>query len=115
MSIQQLSEEVSVCGQIGLDDLEAIAQLGFKTLVNNRPDGESPNQPSHAEIQKKAETLGLAVHYLPLGMGQAPCANLLKDFKHILAISQKPLLAYCRSGNRSTQIYLGACALPQKD
>jgi len=111
MSIRQLSNDVAVCGQISPEDLEAIAELGFKTIVNNRPDHEVGAQLSHAEIHAKAKSLGLAMHYLPLDVGQPPSAALLEEFKRILDTAEKPVLAYCRSGNRSGQIYMGACAL----
>lgn len=111
MSIRQLSSDVAVCGQISPEDLEAIVELGFKTIVNNRPDHEVGAQLNHAEIEAKAKSLGLTMHYLPLDMGQTPPQGLLEEFKRILDSAEKPVLAYCRSGNRSGQIYMGACAL----
>lgn len=111
MSIRRLSNDVGVCGQISLEDLDAIAELGFKTIVNNRPDHEVVSHLAHAAIEAKAKSLGLAVHYLPMEVGQPPSDVLLEDFKRILDTAEKPLLAYCRSGNRSGQIYMGASAL----
>ena len=111
MSIRQLSGDVAVCGQISLEDLEAIAEMGFKTVVNNRPDHEVGPQLAHAQIEAKAKSLGLAIHYLPMEVGYAPAETLLEDFKKILDTAEKPVLAYCRSGNRSGQLYMGACAL----
>ncbi len=111
MGIRQLSEDVSVCGQISPADLEAIGQLGFKTIVNNRPDHEVGEQWVHAEIESKAKSAGLAIHYLPLDAGQPPSRALLEEFRRIVAAAEKPVLAYCRSGTRSTQIYMGSCEL----
>lgn len=111
MSIRQLSNDVAVCGQISPGDLETIAEMGFKTIVNNRPDHEVGPDLAHAVIEQQARSLGLAVHYLPMEMGQMPTETLLEDFKKILDTAEKPLLAYCRSGNRSGHIYMGACAL----
>ena len=111
MSIRQLSNDVAVCGQISPEDLEAIAEMGFKTIVNNRPDHEVSGHLVHAEIESKAKSLGLTVHYLPMEMGQMPSEVLLEDFKKVLDSAEKPVLAYCRSGNRSGQLYMGASAL----
>lgn len=111
MSITQLSEDVAVCGQISPSDLEAIAEMGFKTIINNRPNHEVGSDLAHTEIETKAKSLGLAVHYLPLDMGQAPSQTLLEEFKQILDTAEKPVLAYCRSGNRSGQIFMGVCSL----
>jgi uncharacterized protein (TIGR01244 family) len=106
MGIRQLSEDVAVCGQISPDDLDGIALLGFKTIINNRPDGEEPGQPKHADIEAKAKSLGLAVHHVPMHVGQPPPESVVEAFNHIMASAEKPVLAYCRSGNRSGQIFM---------
>ncbi|HEX4856294.1 MAG TPA: sulfur transferase domain-containing protein [Limnobacter sp.] len=111
MSIRQLSNDVAVCGQISPDDLETLVDMGFKTIVNNRPDHEVGPELAHSVMEAKAKSLGLAIHYLPMEMGQMPTEPLLEDFRKILDTADKPLLAYCRSGNRSGHIYMGACAL----
>lgn len=83
MSIRQLSNEVAVCGQISPEDLEAIAELGFKTIVNNRPDHEVGAQLAHSVIEAKAKSLGLAIHYLPMEVGQPPqkcCLRISSEF-----------------------------------
>ncbi len=106
MSIRQLSEDVAVCGQISPNDLDGIAMLGFKTIINNRPDGEEPGQPSHADIEAKAKSLGLAVHHVPMNVGQPPPPAVVEAFNQIMESADKPVLAYCRSGNRSGQIFM---------
>lgn len=111
MSLRQLSKDLAVCGQITPQDIEAIAEMGFKTIVNNRPDHEVGLEFAHAAIEAKAKSLGLSIHYLPLDVGVFPPEELLRQFKAIMQTAEKPVLAYCRSGNRSGQIYAGACAL----
>ena len=112
MSLRKLSEEISVCGQIGPDDLQIVAEQGFKTVINNRPDGESADQPAHALFEARAKELGLALYYLPLAMGQAPSMALLQEFRQVFDTAEKPVFAFCRSGNRSAQIFSGAALLP---
>jgi len=46
-----------------------------------------------------------------MDVGQPPSQALLEEFNRILDAAEKPVLAYCRSGNRSGQIYMGATAL----
>ncbi|WP_370260903.1 TIGR01244 family sulfur transferase [Limnobacter sp.] len=113
MSIRKLSEDVAVCGQIRPEDVPHIAALGFKTIINNRPDGEAADQPAHADIEAAAKAAGLAIHYLPMSVGAPPSLEVMQAFNQILESASKPVLAYCRSGNRSGQIYMGACALPK--
>ncbi|MEH6666416.1 MAG: sulfur transferase domain-containing protein, partial [Psychrobacter sp.] len=55
-----MSHEVSFTGQITPDQVPMIAENGFKTIINNRPDGEEPNQPTSAEIEAAAKEAGLA-------------------------------------------------------
>ena len=50
MNIVKLSDNVAVSGQIQPEDVAAIADAGYKVLINNRPDGEEPGQPANADI-----------------------------------------------------------------
>lgn len=111
MSLKILAEDIAVCGQLMPSDLDAIAAEGYKTLINNRPDNEGPDQPARAELEAKARSLGLTVHYLPMATGTPPSVELLQAFNAIFETAEKPVLAFCRTGNRSGQIYSGAMAL----
>ena len=62
MEIKRINDHVSVSGQISPDDIPALKAAGFTTIVNNRPDGEAPDQPSGAEIEAAAKAAGLAYH-----------------------------------------------------
>ena len=104
MSIQALSPDFAVAGQIGPEDLPAIAAAGFKSVICNRPDGEAgPSQPTYAAIERAALAAGVQVRYLPAISGQvtleqgAQLARLLEELP-------APVLAYCRSGARSANM-----------
>jgi uncharacterized protein (TIGR01244 family) len=91
--------------QIETSDLATIAAQGFKTIICNRPDGEGgPEQPSSSAIKAQAEKLGMSFHHLPFSSGQLT-EELVKEFAKIVEASPGPVLAYCRSGARSTQIW----------
>lgn len=66
MEIKRLSETVSVTGQIAVDDLTAIARMGFKSIICNRPDGEGAGQPGFGEIKAGAKAMGLNAAYQPV-------------------------------------------------
>jgi uncharacterized protein (TIGR01244 family) len=104
MDIRQIDDNFSVTGQIFPDDIRDIAAAGFRTVICNRPDGESPDQPDFAEIASVAEKAGIPVHYVPVVPG-----GLTQDdvdaLAEVLADAEGPVLAYCRSGARSTNIY----------
>jgi len=110
MDIRPLTPELSVAPQIAITDLPAISAAGFRTLICNRPDGESPDQPRWVEIEAAARAAGLATHFLPAATGQVTPA-LGAQFAALLETADKPVLAYCRSGTRSATLWaLGARA-----
>lgn len=91
--------------QISLTDMQEIAAQGYKTVINNRPDGEGgPDQPLSADMAKAAAEVGLDYVYLPVISGQITEAQVAK-FAELLATKPGPILAFCRSGARSMNIY----------
>lgn len=104
MDLKRINEQISVSPQISQDDLVAVKAAGFVTVINNRPDGESPDQPSSAQMQAAAEAAGLAYHYIPLGRdGVSP--DMVAETEAVLEGSDGPVFAYCRSGTRSTTLW----------
>jgi len=107
LQIKPLTSEFSVSPQISLDDLSTIARLGFKSIINNRPDGEDKGQPSNQALQQKCSELGLKYRYLPVISGQVTKQNS-QDMNDYLNELEKPILAFCRTGTRSCLLWLGA-------
>ncbi|MDZ7628940.1 MAG: TIGR01244 family sulfur transferase [Parvularculaceae bacterium] len=90
-----------VAPQISVDDLDAAKALGVSLVINNRPDGEEFGQPNGAEIEKGAIALGLTYVSIPVGpMGVSPAD--LDAFDAALSSNRGGVLAFCRSGTRST-------------
>jgi len=104
MKINKLSETYSVSGQLTFEDLVEVKAAGFKTVMCNRPDGESAGQPTASEMKTAATKLGLNFFYVPLGRGGIN-KNIMIDFKKAVAAKNGPVLAYCRSGNRCTMLW----------
>ena len=99
------NEHFATAPQISPSDLAEIAAMGFKTVVNNRPDGEGgAEQATSAEVAVAAEAAGLRYVYLPVVSGQIT-EQQARDFAHLLANAPGPLLAFCRSGARSQNLY----------
>lgn len=92
-------------GQIDPTHLVDIAAQGYKSVINNRPDGEAgPSQPKNADIAAKAEALGLQYAYLPVVPGAMTPAEV-QEMNRLLKTMPGPILAFCRSGARSTNLY----------
>ena len=111
MSYQVLSDDFAVAGQISIDDVPAIAQAGFRSILCNRPDGEGgPQQTSFASIEAAARAAGLQTAFLPVISGQIT-PQQVQAMADMLNRLPAPVLAYCRSGARSTSLWQMACAL----
>jgi uncharacterized protein (TIGR01244 family) len=111
ISLQPIAEDVYAAPQLSPEAMASAFEAGFKAVINNRPDMEGgPEQPSSASIEAAAKAAGLAYAYLPVQGGyQSPeeiaqCAALLKTLP-------RPLLMFCRSGARSTRLFMQAQAL----
>ncbi len=111
VSLQPIAQDVYAAPQLTPEAMQAAAEAGFKAVMNNRPDMEGgPEQPSSAVIEAAARAAGLEYVHLPVQGGyQSPeeiakCAELLKSLP-------RPLLMFCRSGARSTKLYMQAVAL----
>lgn len=103
--VQQLSADVCVAGQLDPAAMAWAAQAGFKSVINNRPDFEGgPDQPTHSQMQEAAAAAGLAYAYLPVAPAVQTPAEIAR-FAELLQTLPKPVLAFCRSGARSTRLY----------
>jgi uncharacterized protein (TIGR01244 family) len=96
---RHVTDDLSVSPQISVADVDEAARLGFKTLINNRPDGEDPAQPSGHEIEAAARAAGLAYFHIPVRGG--PTGEQVETTRKVLAEAAHPVLAFCRSGTRS--------------
>lgn len=101
---RKLDEGVYASPQIGLSDIETAQAMGISLIINNRPDGESPDQPSSAEIEFAARAAGMDFCSIPIthagfSEGQVSAMRTALDAR------EGPVLAYCRSGTRSTLLW----------
>ena len=104
MELKRINQHVTVSPQISPEDVAAIKAAGFVAIINNRPDGEAPDQPTSDTIQKAAQAAGLVYHYIPLGReGVSP--DMVERTKSALEGSAGPVFCYCRSGTRSTTLW----------
>jgi len=100
MDIRKVTETFSVSDQIGTNDIPLIAAMGFKSIVCNRPDGEGEDQSLFEAIETAAARAGLLAAYLPVA-AKGPVAQDFLAFEKLFENLPKPVLAYCRTGNRS--------------
>ncbi len=104
MDIIRLDDTVSVAGQIAPQDMRALVDQGFRSIICNRPDGEEPGQPAWAEVEAAAKEAGLETRFIPIASAEDIVARK-DDFAQALAQIPAPVLAFCRTGNRSGRLY----------
>lgn len=110
MSVQitKISEVFSVSSQVEIEDIAEIARLGYKSIVNNRPDLEGgAAQALNAQLQEAAKAVGLQYLYLPIIPNQMTQAQV-DEFKHFYENAPKPVFAFCRTGNRAGKLFEAA-------
>ena len=107
--IRRIDDRISVAPQIQPEDVAEIAAAGFTAIVNNRPDEEESGQPSGAEIRAAAEAAGLAYSEIPVTQSGFSHPQI-DAMAAALAASPGPVLAYCRSGTRSCNLWALAAA-----
>ena len=105
LPVRPIADGISVAPQLTPAAMADAAAAGFKSIVNNRPDHEhGPDQPSSAQMQLAAEAAGLQYRHLPVsGSHQSP--GEIAAFARLLQELPRPILAFCRSGARSTNLY----------
>jgi uncharacterized protein (TIGR01244 family) len=96
-TFRPVTPDFAVSPQIGLADIAAAKAQGFELVINNRPDGEAPDQPLGAEIETAARTQGLDYRHIPvMGRATPEQARTMAEAAH-----GRQTLAFCRSGTRS--------------
>lgn len=109
-AFKPVTSDFSVSPQISVEDVAAAAAAGFRIIVNNRPEGEAPDQTPGADIAAAAAAHGLTYHSLPYSPGLPPPA-IVSETAALLSEAGGPILAYCRTGTRSILAWSLAQAL----
>ena len=111
LPIREVGDDVFVAPQLDPASMAEAARAGFRSVINNRPDFEAgPDQPTHAAIAQAAQAAGLEYRFLPVnGAYQSP--EEMAAFAALLSELPRPILAFCRSGARSTRLFVGAKSL----
>jgi len=112
--IRSINDRISVAPQILPEDMAAIKAAGFVAIVNNRPDDEDSGQPSGDAIRAAAEAAGLAYSAIPVTHAGFSHPQI-DAMAAALTAADGPVLAYCRSGTRSCNLWALAAAKAGRD
>jgi sulfide:quinone oxidoreductase len=103
MNIKSLTPRFSAASQLYPQDVQAVAQAGFRSIICTRPDGEDADQPPAAQIETAAWAAGLEFAHLPVVPNSLTDANVAA-MRAELDDLPAPVLAYCRSGARAEKL-----------
>lgn len=101
---RKLSPAMYASPQIQPNQLDEAKSLGITLVINNRPDGEAPDEPQGAQIEAAARAVGMDYVAIPIshsGFSEPQVAAM----EQVLEGASGPVLAYCRSGTRSTLLW----------
>ena len=104
MKLAVLTPNVTALAQPSAADIADLAQRGYRSIINNRPDGESDDQPAWAELQAAATEQGLEARHIPVVMGQITDEQIA-EFRNALETMPKPIAVFCRSGTRAALLW----------
>ena len=110
--MRRLEDGMFVAGQIGPDEVRELAAQGITLIVNNRPDGEEPNQPAGAEIEAAATAAGISYRAIPISQ---LTPEAIEATREALDEAGGPVVAFCKSGTRSTYVWALARSLSGAD
>jgi len=106
---KSLSATVFTSQQITLADITSAKAAGVSVIVNNRPDGEEPSAPQSAAVE--AEALAIGLDYVSIPIGHSGFSDVQIDAMiEAMQDARGSILAYCRSGTRSTFLWALASA-----
>ena len=99
--IRQLDDNTLVAGQLSPEEMAGLKAQGVTLVVNNRPDNEDEGQPLSADMEAAARAAGMDYRHIPIRYGMGP-SDVESMRQALRATGDGKLLAFCRSGNRST-------------
>lgn len=102
--IRRINDQISVAPQIEPHEVAELAAQGFVAVINNRPDDEEAGQPAGETVRARAEAAGLAYHAIPITHAGFS-AHQVEAMRAAMDSAGGPVLAFCRSGTRSTNLW----------
>jgi uncharacterized protein (TIGR01244 family) len=111
---RKVTETFWASPQISQDDVAEASRRGFTLIINNRPDGEDDGQPDSQQMASACAAQGLDYVHIPVthaGFSEGQVATMADALEE----SEGPVLAFCRSGTRSTLLWALAEAKLQED
>jgi uncharacterized protein (TIGR01244 family) len=105
LDLRVVGKDIYVNGQIGVEEIRTLSRQGIRTIIDMRPDGEDAAQTPSAVIGRSAHDQGMSFLYVPVVHGEIPSDEVVTRLTETLRSAEKPVLLYCRTGNRAMRTY----------
>jgi uncharacterized protein (TIGR01244 family) len=102
---RKIDDRTLVSPQIEVEDVATAKALGVALIVNNRPEGESADQTPGEAIAAAAQAAGIAYVAIPVTHSGFSMNQVTALDAALRQAGDAPVLAYCRSGTRSTLLW----------
>lgn len=104
MKLAILTPNLSALPQPSAEEIGELADRGYRSIIGNQPDGESPDQPAWKALKAAAIARGMEAVHIPVVASQIDAADI-RAFREALERLPKPIAAFCRTGTRSTLLW----------
>ncbi|MEC9368165.1 MAG: TIGR01244 family sulfur transferase [Pseudomonadota bacterium] len=104
--ISHLTPDLGLTTQLRAEDFAELARRGYRSVLNNRPDGESGDPYLNAkEASAIAARHGLAYVHMPVRGADVSEEEVIEQFRQIVDSLPKPIVAHCKVGARSAVLW----------
>lgn len=102
-----MTDQLTIYKQIYPNQCQTLAQLGYRSVINVRPDFEIEAQPSSEDLAAATKNADLAYCYLPFDEERLSLATIQK-FAEFYSRCPKPVMLFCGTGARAKLLYQSA-------
>lgn len=104
MTPRTLDDRMIVADQLTPEDVDRAAEAGVRMIINNRPDGEEPGQPTSAVLEQRAMAHGIGYRHIPVSGGVFDTASIAAEAQALGAAGGQ-VIGFCRSGTRAATLW----------
>lgn len=102
-----MTNDLTIYKQIYPSQCIKIAELGYRSVLNIRPDAEVDTQPSSCDFATATEQANLTYYHLPFD-DERLSKMTVEQFAVFYHAMPKPILMFCGTGARAKLLYQSA-------
>jgi uncharacterized protein (TIGR01244 family) len=102
--LKQIVPGVFITSQLKPNGVPLLRRRGIRSVIDIRPDGEEPNQPSSSEIESASKAAQIGFYYIPVPHENTP-DTAVDALCSALSKTEMPTVLYCRTGRRAVRLF----------